>query len=148
MTQTAQADDAGAHIARIDRLTDAGRVSWLGLMAYLVFVFITMLGVEDADFFIPSRQTQLPLVNVAIPTDAFFVFAPILGAALYVYLHLTVRKITGALCAAPARVDDLPLEHHLKPWLLVDLVLRWRGDRAMDRRPLDTLAALTVTYLF
>jgi uncharacterized protein YjbI with pentapeptide repeats len=140
-------DDAAHQIARIDRLTDAGRVNWFGLMAYLVFVFITMLGVEDADFFIPSRQTQLPLVNVAIPTDAFFVFAPILGAALYVYLHLTVRKATAALAAAPALVDGTPLERHLKPWLLNDLVLRWRGDGAIDPRPLNVFTFTTVVLL-
>ena len=37
------------------------------MLGYFAFVFVTLLGVEDADFFVPSRQTQLPLVNVKIP---------------------------------------------------------------------------------
>ena len=93
--------DAAGHIARINTLTATGRTNWFGLLAYLAFAFITLLGVEDADFFIPSRQTKLPLVGVDIPTESFFFFAPVLGAALYVYLHLYIRKVTGALCAAP-----------------------------------------------
>lgn len=135
------------HIARIDALSAAGRVTWFGLMAYLVFVFITLMGVEDADFFIPALQTQLPLINIAIPTEAFFYFAPVLGVALYVYLHLYVRKATGALTAAPPTVKGTPLERHLKPWLLNDLVLRWRGGPAVDERPLDGLSNATVIAL-
>ena len=62
--------DTKRQIDRINEISSYARTSWLGLMAYLAFVFITLLGVQDADFFVPARQTQLPLVNVAIPTPA------------------------------------------------------------------------------
>lgn len=149
----ADADREKHAIARINALTAAGRTNWFGLLAYLVFAFITVLGVEDADFFIPSRQTKLPVVGVEIPTEAFFFFAPVLGAALYVYLHLYVRKVTAALCMAPARIKgdgaatSTPLERHITPWLLNDLVLRWRRDTAIDPRPLDALASITAIAL-
>jgi uncharacterized protein YjbI with pentapeptide repeats len=136
-----------AQIERIDALTAAGRTNWFGLMAYLVFAFITVLGVTDADFFIPSRQTQLPLVNVEIPTKSFFYFAPILAVALYAYLHLHIRKVTAALAAAPATVDGTPLERHIKPWLLNDLILRWRRDGSIDPMPMDWLATVTAVLL-
>ncbi|MEM9348973.1 MAG: hypothetical protein AAGA47_01830, partial [Pseudomonadota bacterium] len=54
-------DPAEAQIARINELTRVGRTNWFALLAYQTFAFITILGVEDADFFIDSRQTQLPL---------------------------------------------------------------------------------------
>ena len=148
--------DAAGHIARINTLTATGRTNWFGLLAYLAFAFITLLGVEDADFFIPSRQTKLPLVGVDIPTESFFFFAPVLGAALYVYLHLYIRKVTGALCAAPPRArgekdaataEPTPLERHITPWLLNDLVLRKRRDGAIDAKPLDWLADLIAVAL-
>ncbi|MBU3029789.1 pentapeptide repeat-containing protein [Paracoccus marinaquae] len=88
-------------VARIDALTATGRANWFALLAYLAFALITTLGVEDVDFFVDSRQTQLSLVNVSIPTFSFFVFAPILGAALYAYLHLHIRKVTEPLAEAP-----------------------------------------------
>lgn len=134
-------------IARIDALTATGRANWLGLLAYLSFALITTLGVEDVDFFVDSRQTQLPLVNVSIPTFSFFVFAPILGAALYAYLHLHIRKVTEALAEVPPG-PPLP-EERIKPWLLNDFVLRQRPDRdrAIRRRPLDALAGLTTWFL-
>ncbi|WP_068110589.1 pentapeptide repeat-containing protein [Tropicimonas marinistellae] len=148
-------DDAeDAQINRINDLTRAGRANWFGLMAYLAFMLVTVLGVEDADFFIPSRQTDLPLIGVSIPTTSFFLFAPVLGAALYVYLHLIIRKCTEALTAPPPFVrktamdpKGVPLENPVLPWLLNDLVLRLRGDGAAKRRPLDALATLTAILL-
>ena len=80
-------------IARINEISALARTSWIGLLAYLAFVFVTLLGVQDADFFVPSRQTQLPLVNVSIPTASFFYFAPILASALFIYLHLFLLKL-------------------------------------------------------
>ncbi|MEM7641789.1 MAG: pentapeptide repeat-containing protein [Pseudomonadota bacterium] len=132
-------------IARIDALTATGRTNWFALLAYLAFVLVTTLGVEDVDFFVDSRQTELPLVGVSIPTFSFFIFAPILGAALYAYLHLHIRKVTEAL-AEPAPGTP-PLEERIKPWLLNDYVLRKRRDAAIRHRPLDGLASLVTLML-
>ena len=106
-------------IERIATLTAAGRTNWLALLAYLSFAFVTVLGVEDADFFIPSRQTQLPLIGVSIPTFSFFAFAPLLGAALYVYLHLHLRKVAEALTRPGARLRGERLERYAPPRLVV-----------------------------
>nr|WP_240722251.1 hypothetical protein [Poseidonocella sp. HB161398] len=136
-------DGTALAIARINDLTRAGRANWFGLLAYLAFVTVTLLGVEDIDFFLDSRQTDLPLIGVSIPTASFFVAAPILGAALHVYLHLFVRKSTAALMVPQAEVNGTRLEAHILPWLLNDLVLRWRRDGAAEPRPLDLLATIT-----
>ena len=95
-----------------------------------------MLGVKDADFFVGDSSTELPLVGVAIPTESFFIFAPPLATALYVYLHLLVRKCNEALLEPNAlvrkttdRTQGFPLETQLIPWLLNDFVLRLRQRR-------------------
>jgi uncharacterized protein YjbI with pentapeptide repeats len=140
-------EDSAAQIDRINELTRAGRANWLGLLTYLAFAFVTVLAVQDADFFIPSRETQLPLINVSIPTFSFFYFAPALAAALYVYLHLHVRKVTEALAEARATVNSQPIEEYLTPWLLNDFVLRRRGDGAIRPRTLDKLGDLATLCL-
>ena len=60
-------ETAEFQIKRINEISLMARTTWFGLLAYLAFVGVTLLGVEDADFFVPSRQTQLPLVNVSDP---------------------------------------------------------------------------------
>ena len=99
-----------AQIARIDEVSKVARTSWFGLLAYLAFVGVTLLGVEDADFFIVERQTRLPLMGGDIPTAAFFRYAPILGAALHIYLHLQLLKLWEALAEPPMTA------RHRKSW--------------------------------
>lgn len=116
------------------------RGSWIAMLGYFAFVFVTLLGVEDADFFVPSRQTQLPLVNVAIPTASFFWFAPALGAALYVYLHIVLLKLWDAIADLERpRVDGHPVGDLINPWLANDWALSQRGGDFMPARPLRAL---------
>ncbi len=141
------AESTEATIARINELSKAARTSWFGLLAYLAFVGVTLLGVEDADFFIPSRQTQLPLINVSIPTASFFLFAPILGAALYVYLHLYLTKLWRALGPARTQFGGASLAPRIFPWLINDMAMSYKGDSAAPKKPLTWLSDWTTWLL-
>ena len=107
--------DPETQIDRINEISAIARTSWLALLGYLAFIGISLLAVEDADFFVETRRTDLPLVGVAIPTYSFFFFAPILAAALYVYLQVHLLKLWDAIADAPAVVDGRPLGEHLHP---------------------------------
>ncbi|MCP5037762.1 MAG: hypothetical protein GY945_09210, partial [Rhodobacteraceae bacterium] len=139
-------DDTAARIARINELSKTARATWLSLLGYLAFVGVTLLGVEDADFFLPSRQTQLPLINVAIPTREFFIFAPLLGTALYAYLHFHLMKLWHALRVPPASIAGTPLSDHITPWLINDMGLMLRFDAAARNHGLRLLSVL-VTFV-
>ena len=129
-----------AQIERINQVSAMARTSWIALLGYLAFIGVTLLGVEDADFFVPSRQTQLPLVNVSIPTASFFIFAPILAAALYIYLHIILMKLWDAIADANTpRIDGHPLGDHLNPWLVNDWALTRKGPPYTPARPLLAL---------
>ncbi len=136
-------------IDRINELSKIARTNWFALLAYLSFAGVTLLGVQDADFFIDSRRTKLPLVDVEILTRDFFVFGPILGCALFVYLHLYLLKLWEALADAPPRPKGEALSLQVTPWLINDLGLALRRDNAFHRRPMDWLSHLvTFTLVF
>ncbi|MCO4824050.1 MAG: pentapeptide repeat-containing protein [Amylibacter sp.] len=136
-------------INRINELSRTARATWLSLLGYLAFVGVTLLGVEDVDFFDPSRQTDLPLIGVAIPTASFFIFAPVLGAALYIYLHLYLLKLWDELATVPYEHKASPISDHITPWLINDLGLSLRKDDALRKRPLERLAKwVTITLVF
>ncbi|MCP5085727.1 MAG: pentapeptide repeat-containing protein [Rhodobacteraceae bacterium] len=142
-------NDTAAQIARINELSKTARATWLSLLGYLAFVGVTLLGVEDADFFVPSRQTQLPLIDVAIPTVSFFLFAPVLGAALFSYLHFQLLKLWEALRVPDPQVDGKPLSDHLAPWLITDMGLFFRFNRALRKRHLNWLSIpITIVLVF
>jgi uncharacterized protein YjbI with pentapeptide repeats len=134
-------------MARIDALSRGARTNWLGLMAYLAFFGVTLLGVEDADFFIESRQTDLPLLGVSIPTLYFFGVAPVLAAALYAYLHFHLMTLWHVLAEAPERIDGKPLGERTFPWLVNDLALSARPDRPVWRQPLRWLSNFVTVLL-
>jgi hypothetical protein len=129
-------------VEHINELSATARTSWLALLAFLAYIGITLLAVEDADFFVPSRRTELPLVGISIPTFSFFLFAPPLAAALYIYLHIHLLRLWDALADAPKTVDGQPLGEHLHPWIAKDYALTLKGARAVRRRPLRTLGNL------
>ena len=143
---------AGTDSATIDRINELARTArtlWYGLLSYLAFVGVTVLGVKDADFFITERQTQLPLVNVSIPTNLFFIFAPILGAAFYTYLHHHLMKLWVALADQPEPQTGPSLSDLLLPWIVIDLVLDLRPGPPRNPQPLRRMAvAATILLVF
>ncbi|MEM9910980.1 MAG: pentapeptide repeat-containing protein [Pseudomonadota bacterium] len=129
------------HLKRINALTSNARQTWFALLAALVFVGITLMGVEHIDFYGVDRATTLPLVNVEVPTRLFFIAAPILIAAIYGYFHLYLIRLFDALGAAPIRVNKMRLGDAVAPWLVTDAAMDFRsehrGDNSTRPRVLD-----------
>ena len=125
------------HIAEVSK---NARATWFGLIGLCLFVGVTLLGHKDADFFAYGAETQLPLINIAVPVKAFFTAAPVLVAALYIYLQLYLLNLWDALAEAPARVDGQPLSDRVFPWLISHAALwyrnRERGDGSSSPRPM------------
>jgi len=139
--------DTDAQIARINELSATARTPWLALLAFLAYIGITLLAVQDADFFVPSRQTELPFVGISIPTFSFFIFAPPLAAALYIYLHIHLLKLWDAVADAPETVDGQPLGESLHPWIANDFALWLKGDAALRPRPLHVIGLVATATL-
>jgi len=140
-------------VARIDALTRNARNTWFALLGLLVFVGITLMGVEHVDFYGVDRATKLPLVNVEVPTRYFFVAAPILTAAFYIYFHLNLIRLWDALGAADPQIKGQPLGDAVLPWLVTDAALhlrQWRrGDDCTTLRTLEwpaTVLNLALTW--
>lgn len=83
---------------------------------------MTVLGVEDVDFFIDNRQTDLPLIGVSIPTNWFFVIAPTLATSLIVHLHMHVIKLCIALRTVYSTPGFIRTASSLKNWILIDFI--------------------------
>ncbi|OLS51317.1 hypothetical protein BV392_04420 [Rhodovulum sulfidophilum] len=147
--------EAGTSVGRIDALTRNARNTWFALLGLLVFVGITLMSVEHIDFYGIDRATKLPLVNVDVPTRYFFVAAPILTAAFYIYFHLHLIRLWDALGAADNRIGGQPLGDAVMPWLVTDAALHlrnlWRADDCCTPRALDrpaTVLNLALTWGF
>jgi len=142
--------DHAKQIARINEITRTAKASWFGLLSYMTFVGVTLLSVEDAEFFIRERETQLPLIGVAIPTFLFFVVAPMLGLTLFAYHHLHLIKLWEALGDAKSGNNGKHLSDDISPWLVSDYALSKRQGKALRSRPMNYIASgvtLLLVYL-
>ncbi|WP_422050357.1 pentapeptide repeat-containing protein [Shimia sp.] len=120
---------ADPSVERINALTQNARSTWFALLSVLLFVGITLMGVSDIDFYGVDRATQLPLINVSVPTPLFFYAAPVLVAAIYAYFHLYLIRLWDELGKAPAEIDGRPLAEAIAPWLLTDSALHYRASK-------------------
>ena len=133
-------------LERIRALTSTARTTWLVLLGFLAFIGLTLLSVRDVDFFSVSATTQLPIVNISIPTTTFFWTAALLAAILHTYFHVFLLKLWDALAEAPPDIGVSKLGDRVFPWLVNDWALRRRADRSTTERPMDWLAD-SVTFL-
>ena len=118
--------DIDVRLEQIAKISQNARTAWFGLLALLVFVGVTLMGHKDSDFFAFAAETQLPLVNISVPTVSFFVAAPALTGALYVYLHIYMHNLWIALAKCPPRIGDDPLEGRVYPTMLCTAALAIR----------------------
>lgn len=114
-------------VARINALTTNARNTWFVLLGVLVFVAITLMGVQHIDFYGVDRATALPLVNVSVPTWLFFYAAPLLITAVYGYFHLYLIRLWDALGDADPIINGTPLGDAITPWLVSDVALKLRA---------------------
>ncbi len=134
-------------VPRINELIKAARTSWFGLLSYLAFVGVTLVGVTHADFFITEHQTDLPLIGVSVPTALFFAIAPGLGVMVHTYLHLYLLKLWEELAKANADIEDDKLGDEIDPWLVADYALTFRPDSPVRPRPMRLLSNLVSMVL-
>ena len=71
----------------VKEIAGAAQLAWFGLLGFLAFYTIVILSTRDVDFLSAGKETQLPVVQIAVRTEMFFYAAPVLATALYVYLH-------------------------------------------------------------
>jgi uncharacterized protein YjbI with pentapeptide repeats len=133
-------------VERIQAIVANARTVWFALIAFLAFIGLTLTSVRDLDFFSATATTQLPIVNIAIPTTTFFWSAAWLAAVLHTYFQLYLIKLWDALAEAPPTIGGVPLGNRVFPWLVVDWALLRRPDHTTTPRPMDWLAEW-VTWL-
>jgi uncharacterized protein YjbI with pentapeptide repeats len=138
--------DEKVAVERIQAIVGNARTVWFALIGFLAFIGLTLTSVRDLDFFSATATTQLPIVNIAIPTTTFFWSAAWLALVLHTYFHLYLLKLWDVLAEAPPEIGGAPLGDRVFPWLVVDWALRRRPDGPTARRPMDWPADL-VTWL-
>lgn len=95
------------------------RTIFLGMIGGCVFSWLTIGTTTDAALLTNAASTPLPIIGTNVPIAYFFLAAPVILLALFVYLHLYLQKLWSALADLPAKFPDgRRLDECVYPWLL------------------------------
>lgn len=142
-------------IKRIEKVVAAARSNWFWFFGILGYAALTLMNVQDADFFSPGKTTTLPILNFDVKLVSFLIFAPALIALVYAYLHGLIDQLWEDLATVPAHHNGAPIAASLPVWLLLEMALLLRrlfhkAERAKQNAPVHTseLGILAVVAVF
>ena len=96
---------------------------FLAVIGGCVFSWLAIATTNDAALLTNSSSTPLPIIQTKVPIGGFYWAAPVILAALYLYLHLYLQRLWESLSLLPAIFpDSRPLDQKAYPWLLISLV--------------------------
>ncbi len=125
-------------IAKFEALAVAAEASknastiFVALLAACAYSWLTIASTTDVAFLTNTAVTQLPFIQTSIPLATFYVCAPVLLLALFLYFHFSLQFLWESLASLPARLTDgRPLHERAYPWLL-NVIIR---PQVVLRRP-------------
>jgi uncharacterized protein YjbI with pentapeptide repeats len=143
--QLAGADVAGAKLPEaigdfeglkiIAEATSNAQKLFIAMLGGCLYCWLTTGTTKDAALLTNSASSPLPIIGTALPIVGFYLVAPILLLALYLYFHLNMQRVWEALADLPSVFPDgRPLDKVADPWLLNGFV-RAHFFRLRDERP-------------
>ena len=110
---------------------------FITMLAACVLSWLTVASTTDVGLITNTPTSTLPVIGTVLPIVGFYVAAPILLLAVYVYFHITLARLWEGLTALPAVFPDgRRLDQVAYPWLLNGLVcLYFYRLRDKNKRP-------------
>jgi hypothetical protein len=93
------------------------------ILVVCVYTWLTVATTTDVGLITDAATSQLPIIGTSIRIAAFYVMAPLLLMALYIYFHLVLQSLYEDLSLLPA---DLP------PAVVPSFKLGWGSSQARD----------------
>ena len=116
-------DSVEERLASLSEIIRTARGVWLMHLGLAAYATIALSGVTDADFFSPARKTQLPIINFAVPTESFMLWAPLLLAIIHGYFHLYLSRLWREIGGLPLNEPGgRGWERRTAPWIVAETV--------------------------
>ncbi len=127
-------------LAHVEETSKNARKIFLTMLLGCVYAWLTIATTTDARLLTNSASSPLPIIQTEIPIAWFYMAAPLLLVAFYVYLHLYLQSMWRGLAALPARFPDgKALDERAYPWPLTGLV---RAHFPLLKHPRPALSRL------
>lgn len=109
---------------------------FIALLVGNIYSWVTIATTSDDQLIMNSGTSPLPILGSSIPIAAFYLVAPIVLFALFLYLQLSLQRLWELFAVLPCIFPDgYPLDQKSYPWFLNGLICEYNPDLAeRDRR--------------
>jgi uncharacterized protein YjbI with pentapeptide repeats len=112
------------------------RKIFFAMLLGCVYSWLTIGTTTDVRLLTNTASSPLPIIGTEIPIAWFYIAAPLVLIALYLYFHFYLQGLWESLAGLPALFQDgKRLDERAYPWLLNRLVRR-HFNLLRDNRPL------------
>jgi uncharacterized protein YjbI with pentapeptide repeats len=95
---------------------------FVALLAACSYTMLTTMGMSDVAF-LTNSATNLPVVNIGLSATSFYLYAPFILLAAYVYFVVEMLRLCERLSELPAVFPDgVSVDHKIYPWVMNSLV--------------------------
>ena len=132
----------------VAELTTITRKIFIGVMGACFYCLLTAGTTTAVGFLDNTESPSLPIIQAQIPLVYFYIFAPILLLAVYVYLHVYLQRLWEEFSKLPAVFEDgTPLDRKSSPWMVSNAVRPYVLNVDAARPRLARLESALITIL-
>jgi uncharacterized protein YjbI with pentapeptide repeats len=119
-------------------ISDSAQKLFFLMMAACLYSWLTIATTSDVNLITNDVTSALPIIDTNIPIVGFYVVAPLVLLAIYIYFQITMQRFYDAVSSMPAVFPDgSPLYARSDPLLFSDF-LRAHFSRLRQDRPIHS----------
>jgi uncharacterized protein YjbI with pentapeptide repeats len=109
-------------VDQVAEISKQAKTLFLAVIGACVFCWLTIGMTRDAQLVLNNATSPLPVIQTKVPIASFYLIAPVVLLALYVYFHLYLQDLWSALSKLPAFFPDgRSVIERVYPWLMTGL---------------------------
>lgn len=98
----------------IDSASQHARKVYYLYLGFIVYCAVTVFSITDRQLALKGDTAQLPILNISVPLDGFFIVAPLLAIGLFVYFMLYMQRLNSLIEGLGESYD----KKQLYPWMI------------------------------
>jgi len=108
--------DPGWLIDNIAESSKNSRRIYLLFIGFLAYCALTVASTKDRQIIL-NETAHLPIVNLDVPLNGFFLLAPLIAVFVFIYLQLYVHRLKGLITDLRTNYPSVE-KRRLYPWML------------------------------
>ena len=102
----------------IDSASQHARMVYFLYLGFITYCAVTVWGTKDSQLVLEGDWVNLPILNIQVPLDSFFIIAPIIAILLYGYFMMYLCRLSTLVDGYENYLGDEYDSKELFPWLI------------------------------